>query len=341
MSGLIRPARTLAVQSWRRGISKVAFWLAAGDTAPRIRETFDGTVPLGARICVFAHYDRHGEVWPHTRRYLEALAEAGFSIILVSNSPTLTSDSITWLRARCARILLRENRGYDFGAYRDGLLQVGREPGRCSILLIANDSVYAPLAPLGPFLDRMDFTHADVWSATDSWQHRYHLQSYLIAFSGAAMASLAFWNFWDGVRNVRSKWSVIRHYEIGLTAHLLAAKLRCAAVFETHDLVRHAENLLHTSAKQEDVGGLPPALRHVAQRALGAAARRVAVNPTIDLWLLLAEAGSPFLKRELLRDDPNCTPDLAIWHQLLRGRAPDLYREVVDDLRRSVRHAAP
>ena len=49
-------------------------------------------------------------------------------------------------------------------------------------LVIANDSVYGPFGPLGPLLSRMDFGAADAWGMTETWQIRYHLQSYFVAF---------------------------------------------------------------------------------------------------------------------------------------------------------------
>ncbi|WP_368417418.1 hypothetical protein [Falsiroseomonas sp.] len=55
----------------------------------------------------------------------------------------------------------------------------------------------------------------------------------------------------------------------------------------------------------------------------------------------LTDAGCPFLKRELLRDNPTHLPDLAFWHRIVRDRAPALYREIIEDLKRVMRRAAP
>jgi hypothetical protein len=51
--------------------------------------------------------------------------------------------------------------------------------------------------------------------------------------------------------------------------------------------------------------------------------------------------GFPFIKRELLRDNPGGAEELALWHRIAREREPALYREVIEDLKRTMRKAAP
>jgi hypothetical protein len=313
--------------------------MALGDTKSCVRTTIKGRASFTDKVCIFAHYDAGGVVRPHARRYLDSLLAEGFCIVFVSNS-AIAPESVDHLTGRCARVLLRANRGYDFAAYRDGILSLNIQAGRLSVLLLANDSVYAPVSPLAGLFDAMDFAAADVWAATDSWQHRYHLQSYLIGFGPTALAHPDFLAFWRQVRNARSKWAVVKHYEIGLTEVMQAAGLRCAAAFDYQSLMRRAETIIE--AEQDPLPNtMATLLRNSAERASRTAAHRHAANPVVDLWLLLIEAGCPFLKRELLRDDPNRVPDLFAWHRVVRDRAPGLYREMIEDLKRLMRRAAP
>jgi hypothetical protein len=252
----------------------------------------------------------------------------------------LAAESLAQLRDHSTCILLRRNCGYDFGAWRDGLQELGITPGRYRMVVLANDSVYGPVGPLSALFNRIDFARADVWSATDSWQHRYHLQSYLLAFGETALAHPAFLAFWRQVRNVRSKWAVVAHYEIGLTQILQRGGLRCAAVYDYISLVRQAE-VTCTTRTGVSPGSLDSLHAATAERTLKATAVRAALNPSIDLWLLLAEAGAPMLKRELLRDNPLRALDLRAWHQVVGDRAPALYAEIIEDLKRTLRHTAP
>ena len=330
-----------ATSLWHRCIANLAYWAAAGDTGSCVVESLDGEPAIGGRVCVFVHFDGQGVLRSHTRRYLVALGEHGISVVLVSNAGRLQTESLAFARRYCARVVLRANRGYDFGAYRDGILSLGIEPGKFISLIIANDSVFGPIMPLAPLFDRMDFAAADVWAATDSWQHRYHLQSYLIAFGPAAMNHVAFREFWASVRNVRSKWATVRYCEIGLTQRLQAAGLRCSAIWDYQSLMQSAWHLVESDVLDPRTQPLAMEVRRSADHAVRAAATRVALNPTSELWLLLLWLGYPFIKRELLRRNPSKVSNLVIWHRIVRSRAPDLYREIVDDLKHVARNILP
>ena len=80
----------------------------------------EGNIPVGPRVCVFVHWDGAGEVREHVLHYVRSLAEAGLSVLFVTNSGRLQPDSLAKLKAVCAGILIRRNVGYDFGAWREG-----------------------------------------------------------------------------------------------------------------------------------------------------------------------------------------------------------------------------
>lgn len=341
LGGWCRQGRAVAMHVWRGASSEVSYRRAAGDVGSHVTKRRVGDAELGRRCCVFVHFDAKGIVRPHTRDYLTALITDGFGIILVTNSGMLDAESESWLALRCALILIRQNRGYDFGAYRDGIAAFFQERVTAEILLLANDSLYGPLAPLGEIVERMDFGEADVWALTDSWQHRYHLQSFFVAFGPAALANTGFAAFWQQVRNVRSKWAAVHFYELWMTHHMQLAGLRCAAVWD-YFLLLDAMQELHDAP--ELVGIIPveqKVQRLAAERALWAWRQRIALNPTSDLWLALLQNGFPFIKRELLRFNPGHAPDLHIWHRIVREQAPQMYRLIIDDLKLTIRKQAP
>jgi rhamnosyltransferase len=103
-------------------------------------------------ICIFAHYDRDGIVDQHVLHYLKALKDCGFATVFVTASP-IDEASRTEVGRHCIDCIERENVGHDFGSWPAGLARWrDRVSGR---LLLANDSVYGPLLPLKPQLDRM------------------------------------------------------------------------------------------------------------------------------------------------------------------------------------------
>lgn len=284
----------------------------------------EGPVRLGAEVALLSHFDQAGAVRPDLLLYIEALRAAGFSVVVVSNSGHLRDDASDQLRRLCAAVLVRRNIGYDFCAWRDALEHLGLPRAETQQVLLINDSVYGPLAPLDELLRRLAASRADVVGLTESRQRGWHLQSYFLGFGPAALRSPVWRDFWSGVRPVPSKQWVISRCELALAARFREAGLWCEALWPTERLLAD----LHP----DSVDG--PA-RAQAERALRAASRRRGVNPTHELWRPLLESGFPFIKRELLRDNPAGVLDVQDWREIAaRGGAGGL--EMVErDLRRT------
>jgi lipopolysaccharide biosynthesis protein len=310
----------------------------------QVIQTWTNGRPLGRKIVVFVHYDAAGEVQPYLLPYLQALHAQGFDTVFVSNSGKLTKPARAVLEPLCAAILVRRNIGYDFGAMRDGLAFVDAKPDNTDLLLVLNDSVYGPLCDMAPLLEGIDFTRADVWGATESYQNRYHLQSYFIAVGPAALGSKA-WNiFWKSVRPVRNKLWVILHYEVGMTRMMLKYGLRCAAVVPYKDLIARIDPSALVRRDPDEPKDTDPFvinrkthLTHI----LFSASHRVPMNPTAELWRQLMEIRFPFIKRELLRDNPARVIDLADWRDVARETYNPDFAAIDDDLQRVLRDRTP
>lgn len=339
MSGSARWMRHQVLKAVRYGWSGLRLTVAHGialseQWRPAIRSTTQGSETLGPRVVLFCHWDSRGRVQEHTRRYVESLRAEGLSIVLSSNAESLAPGDAAWAASVCAVVILRRNVGYDFGAWRDALSACGLPRPETTQIILVNDSVYGPFRPLRDVLARIEASPAAICGLTDSWQRRYHLQSYFLSFRPEAFGSPAWRRFWDQVLLSRSKRYVVQSYEIGLTQALLRAELSCDVLWPYLDLVEHV--------RQEVAGRDPEAPAdhlHLAAdaRILAAADGRFALNPTADLWSALMDNGFPFLKRELLRSNPSHVIDVARW------READAEEEAVvrRDLRVSMRHRTP
>lgn len=300
-------------------------------------------IDLGPRVAIFIHFDPRGAVGGHTLHYVRALAEAGLSVVFVTNSAGLRAEARDALRPLCAGVIVRRNIGYDFGAMRDGIeaLRLPR-PNTQSVLLV-NDSLYGPLCPLGPALERMDFAKADVWGATDSWQGSYHLQSYFVAVGRKVLESTVWRQFWSGVRPVRSKIWVVLRYELGLSRALVRGGFNVAALWRYQDLVDRVDPALLIHPDRDAPMNEEPmiAMRRIhAHRIRYNVAIRRPLNPTSDLWRQLLQAGFPFVKRELLRDNPTEIADISDWRDEVRARFGTVPEAIEQDLRRVMRNRA-
>lgn len=280
----------------------------------RVRNQWPGadTMAAARRVAVFVHFDRQGEIHDWLVHYLRELRRAEFCIIFVSNAPWLSEEAVAKVQPHCGLVLRRDNIGYDFGAYRDGIRQIP-DLGRLDALLLANDSVYGPFHPIADMLARMSPDQASIWGMTDSIEGGFHLQSYFLLFHRAALQDGAFGRFWQEFRFVQSRYWVILKYEIGLTRAMKKAGLRCRALF---------------SCRQADViaGGRIENTRAVMDRrkampaARGPGDRMGSLNPTHELWdVLIGDMGYPFIKRDLLRSNNARVPDLQRWRALIES----------------------
>ena len=279
-----------------------------------------------AKIAIFLHWDRHGVVHDYVLHHLQALRAAGYEILFVSNARRLSEADWGRVAPLAALMLRRRNRGHDFGAFRDAVFDLGDRLGGIERLIIANDSVYGPLHDLSPLLARCDQGGAAVWGVTDSWDRRYHLQSYFLLFKREALAHPAFLAFWRGVRLVPSRGWVIRKYEIGLTQRLMAAGLRCAALFP----YRAAAAALSRAVVDQGLlerKDLSPYHKRYADQLFEAVESGAALNQTHYFWDYLIGQGCPFLKRDLLLRNPVQVPYVSQWDSVIRrssGYDPDL-----------------
>ncbi len=322
----------------------VWYWRSFLRSPNQVVSTWTNGQKLGRRVAVFVHFDAAGELQPYLLPYLRALSEHGFDIVFVTNSGRLTDAAMAELRPLCAAVLVRRNIGYDFGAMRDGLRHADAKPDTTDMLLVVNDSVYGPLCDMSALLEGIDFSRADVWGATESYQNRYHLQSFFIAAGPAALGSKA-WNiFWKSVRPVRNKLWVILNYEVGMTRTMLKYGLRCAAVYPYRDLIARIDPgpLVRKGRDAPDdtdpfVINRKTHLMHL----LYSASHRVPMNPTAELWRQLIEVRFPFIKRELLRDNPARVIDLADWREAARTTYDVDFSAIEDDLQRVLRDRTP
>jgi len=291
------------------------------------RRTGERTLDGAKKVAIFLHYDRRGAVHDYIVHYLMALRRVGYEILFVSNAPRLSEADWERVAPLCALMLRRRNRGHDFGAFRDGVLELaGRLPALDS-LIIANDSVYGPLQDLAPLLTRCEAGDAAVWGVTDSWDRAYHLQSYFVVFKRAALTHPAFLRFWRGVRLVPSRSWVIRKYEIGLTQAMMKAGLRCTALFP----YRAAAAALSAAVRDQGLlerKDLSDYHRRYADRLFAAVERGDTLNQTHYFWdYLIGEAKCPFIKRDLLLRNPIGVPYVNQWDKVIRRASsyePDL-----------------
>ena len=209
-------------------------------------------------------------------------------------------------------------------------------------IFLVNDSVYGPFADLNPLLAAIDFNRADLWGATESWQHRYHLQSFFLGCGEAVIRGQAWRDFWQSVRPVPCKHWIIRHCEIGFTGAMARGGARCAAIFPNAALLdeREIERLERVIDEDDLWRGQNRRIRaeaiHASHILRCTRRRTTALNPSVDLWRQLIQAGYPFLKRELLLRNPTRVADVFEWEEVVSEALHADPHPLAEEIRRSL-----
>lgn len=257
-------------------------------------------IRLARRLCLFAHYHQDGIVAPHVVYYLNALRQAGFTTVVLSTA-ALDDEGCATLRETGAEVILRENRGMDFGGWIEACRRLF--PIHAELLLLANDSVYGPLSDLSAFIDRLLAHDADFYGAVESQEIAPHLQSWFVLLRPKAYRSSAFITMMcTPMPNMADKLVLVTRYEVGLTQSLVEAGLHYHAAFSMSD--------------RRGVSRLFP------------------YNPAHLLWQEVIETGVPFLKIELVRINPMRVNSIREWATIVNAIAPEFITMIQTDLAR-------
>lgn len=250
------------------------------------------------RLCLFAHYHQDAIVAEHVLRYLSAIAAAGFTTLVLSTSPLSEQESAK-LRAVGAQIVLRANSGMDFGGWIEACRTLF--PIEADLLLLTNDSVYAPIGDVPGFIENLVATEADFYGALESLEVAPHLQSWFVLLRASAYRSGAFAELMlRPMPPLDGKLALVLRYEIGLTQALSAAGLRYHAAFSL--------------TGRRGIAGILP------------------YNPAHLLWQALIRAGVPFLKIEAVRLNPMRVGDIAAWRRVVMEKAPTMVGAIAADI---------
>lgn len=159
-------------------------------------------------------------VAPSTLETLGHLRAHGVAPVVVSNLPLGTADRAA-LAARAHLVIERPNRGYDFGGYRDGILEIlarGRLTGH---LFVLNDSIWFPLSDRCTLVEDARTDPSDLFgihfNRRDGAPKRSHLQSYFYRFGPRITGSADLADFWRDLVVYESKDLTIRRCEMVLT----------------------------------------------------------------------------------------------------------------------------
>lgn len=200
------------------------------------------------RILLYIHYNKFDEVSEHVLYQLEQIKPLFSRIILISNSYLENNYMRKLNKIGITEVIQRENIGFDFAAWRDGMEYVGFDHlKKYDSVTLMNDTCIGPLWSLEPYFRSFESAiDCDFWGMTNFKKTKYfqeHVQSYFVSYSQAVVLSKVFQKFWTSIKNFENVRQVIDNYETKLTSKLKKSGFNYKVVFNT--LNEQSEGMVH------------------------------------------------------------------------------------------------
>jgi len=279
-------------------------------------------------ISIFVHFDKDNKIHCYVIKYLQELKNQFNEIIFVSNS-NLNSKEQDKIKGIVRHIIIRDNKGYDFMAWRDGIRYIGyNNLHNYDELVIANDSNYAPLFPFKNIFQSIKNIDCDFWGITESSSFKTHLQSSFLVFKKNIIISNVFKNFWENIKVENSKTDVIKKYELGLQEQLEAAGFKSHVIFKIklskYKVLKYKIKRILVLIKRrfrKDLGYYNKKtyfIKNKPKELLLNFFDLSNINITICCWEELIKMGCPFLKVEVLRDNSYGLKNVKNWENIIQ-----------------------
>ena len=214
----------------------------------------DGALPIRDRIAIFVIFPIDG-LQPSVLLTLEHIAASGYSPIVISNHPLRETEQ-TAVIEKCAEYIERPNYGYDFGAYRDGILHTIDHFARLKRLVLLNDSTWYPVHDKSNWILDAERMGHDLVGATSNFgiriinpdtylnlkwtwssSHRnFHYNSYALSLGPKLFRSNGFRRFWKNLALYNEFKMVVRQGEIKFSQWVLRSGFSHDCTWNLRDL---------------------------------------------------------------------------------------------------------
>lgn len=170
------------------------------------------------RLGIFAFYEKNGIVDDYVIYLLQDLKECLEQLIIVCNG-TLSEGGRQKLVEVADEIFVRENKGYDVGAFREVLLSyMGKDKIKSfDEVVLCNDTFFGPFVPFSTIFSEMEGRKLDFWGVSaqpeslDFWGGTNRripafIQSFFLVIGKSMLSDDRFWEYWEGLE--AENWNV-------------------------------------------------------------------------------------------------------------------------------------
>lgn len=174
------------------------------------------------RICIFCFYDPSGIVDEYVTYLLDNIKPLVERFVIVCNCDIEKREKDKFSEYS-GEIIVRENIGFDGGAYQEIFLNHFREGELKNYdeLILMNDTFFGPFYSFKEIFDDMDQKICDLWGITrhgkfllEGKEEISHIQSYFLVIKKTVFSSNAFSLFWRNVKGITNFDDAIMNFEV-------------------------------------------------------------------------------------------------------------------------------
>lgn len=172
---------------------------------------------LGNRLGIFFFYDEEGIVDSYVMYLLQHIQKSINKLVVVCNG-VLTAESRQKFQQITSEVIVRENQGYDVGAYKTALEYIGLEELKnWDEIIFFNHTIMGPVYPFEDMFEEMSGRDVDFWGITKYGRESFdpfgyspygylpeHIQSHFIVFRKSLVSSLDFQVYWESMPEINS-----------------------------------------------------------------------------------------------------------------------------------------
>lgn len=187
------------------------------------------------RLCIFCFFDREGIVDKSVEYLLDELRRNSDRLLIVVNG-SIQADSKKLLETYSKDVVVRENVGYDAGAYKFAMFKYLKieEIRQYDELILCNDTFIGPFVPFKDIFDTMEKRKCDWWAINGvDWKFMPVIQSYFLVFNKSIIQDDKFLEYWE--QNIDEYTccleDVYAQFETGLFYYLTQVEKRKYSVY--------------------------------------------------------------------------------------------------------------
>lgn len=193
------------------------------------------------RLGIFVFYDAFGIMDSYVEVLLESVLLEVQKLVIIVNG-NITDESKCKMEKYSSNIFIRDNIGFDAGAYKDAFLVFLAEEhwNEWDEVLLLNDTFYGPVFPWDFIFQEMQReANLDFWGLTRSsvsvgTERKYsgHIQSFFLVCRKRLISHPVFWKFWETLEYPENHQMDVENFEVRFTICFMEHGFKCKTYME-------------------------------------------------------------------------------------------------------------